>query len=405
MATMRFGRTRAVLVSDPDLIEEILVRRRDSFIKARPLRALHRLFGNGLLTNEGESWRSQRRLAQPAFQASAMGGHAKVVASRARTMFDIWRDGDEFDLHERMKLLLMQIVAESLFGADVADRATGIGRALESTMDRYASRRGAARFAPDWIPLADTRRYLAGVNELERFVSAVIASRRDSGVEKRDLLGMLLSARDEAGFPMSEAQLRDEAITLFVGGFDTPALAMSWTWYLLARNPACANTLAAEVDAVVGVRAPEMQDIASLPYAQRVIKESMRLYPPAWLLSREASEETSIGGQRIEKGTTVMMSPWVSHRDAVFFDNPDVFDPDRWTSERAKQIPRFAYFPFGGGPRVCIGAAFAMMETTIILAMMAARFNFRLINEDEVLPRASMTLRPRNGMPAAISRR
>ncbi len=405
MARLRFGRSHAFLVCDPDLIEEVLVSRREAFIKAKPLRALHRLFGNGLLTNEGESWRRQRRLAQPAFQPATLHTHASVVSSRAAGTFDTWRDGDTFDLHEQMKVLLMSIVAESLFGADVAERAAEIGRALESTMDRYASRRGAARFAPDWVPLGDTRRYLAGVHELERFVSGVVAFRRESGVEQRDLLGMLLTARDDSGSAMNESQLRDEAITLFVGGFDTPALALSWTWYLLSLHQECARKLADEVDAVVNGRALGMKDLAALPYAQSVIKESMRLYPPAWLLSREAIEDTSIGGCRVAKGTTVMMSPWVTHRDERFFDNPLRFDPDRWATGRTGNLPRFAYFPFGGGPRVCIGAAFAMMETTIILAMLSQRFEFRMIDGRDIAPRASMTLRPLNGIPAVVVRR
>lgn len=405
VASFRFGRTRAIFVSDPALIEEVLVKRRDSFMKARALRALSRLFGNGLLTSEGEYWRRQRRLAQPAFHPGSMNGHAAVVVTRASRVFDKWKDGDQIDFHASMKDLLMAIVAESLFGAEVAEKASGIGAALESTMDRYAGRRGVARFAPDWLPLAETRRYLAGVAALEEFVRDVVADRRRSGDKRKDLLAMLLSARNEDGTGMSDSQIRDEAITLFVGGFDTPALAMSWTWYLLSKNPKAAAKLVDEVDRVLAGRSPDMDDISHLVYTQQVVKESMRLYPPAWLLSREAREDTTVGGHPVARGVHVMMSPWVMHRDERFFDNPLKFDPDRWESSVAAKLPRFAYFPFGGGPRVCIGAAFAMMETTLILAMLAQRFRFSVSDAAAITPRPTMTLRPAEGVPVAISRR
>jgi cytochrome P450 len=405
VARLRFGRTRAVLLNSPELIEEVLVKRRDSFIKARPLRAMHRLFGNGLLTNEGESWRKQRKLAQPAFSAASMEGHSAIVTRRAAEAFDGYTEGQRLDVHESMKHLMMTIIAESLFGADVAEKAAAIGLALEATMDQYAARRGLARFAPDWVPLAHTRRYVAGVETLEKFVNAVSSSRKRDAGRPADLMSMLLAARDEDGQPMSDTQLRDEAITLFVGGFDTPALAMSWTWYLLSRNEHASAKLAAEVDNALDGRTPSFADVERLQYTQRVIKESMRLYPPAWILSREASEDTSVGGFAISKGTTVMMSPWVTHRDPGLFADSLRFCPDRWLPAEAGKIRRFAYFPFGGGPRVCIGASFATMETTLLLSMLAQRFQFVVEGNADIVPRASMTLRPRGGVPVRIRRR
>jgi cytochrome P450 len=405
VARLRFGRARAVLISDPGFIEAVLVRNRSAFVKARALRAQHRLFGNGLLTNEGDSWLRQRRLAQPAFHPARMASHADVVASRTSTLLARWKAGERVDVHEEMKGLLMGIVAEALFGADVAERAVSVGEALESLMDRWASRRGLARLVPDWAPLGVSARYTEGVRELDEVVRGMIATRRQSGEKRADLLGMLLAARDENGDGMSDVQVRDEAITLFVGGFDTPALAMSWIWYLLSTHPDHARRVAEEADLVLAGRLPTLDDLNRLTYTTSVVKEAMRLYPPAWLLAREAVEDVAIEGHTIERGAAVLMSPWVVHRDERLFDDAPVFDPDRWIDGRTSALHRFAYFPFGGGPRVCIGAAFAMMETTLVLSMLAQRFQFVVENAASIHPRASMTLRPHGGVPAVVTPR
>ena len=405
VARLRFGRARAVLVSDPDRIEAILVRHRSAFIKAKALRAQHRLFGNGLLTNEGESWLRQRRLAQPAFHPARMAAHGGVVVSRTSSLLERWTAGKRLDVHDEMKLLLMGIVAEALFGAEVAERAVTVGGALESLMDRWASRRGVARLVPDWVPVGVSARYTEGVRELDDVVREMISNRRASGEERPDLLGMLLAARDESGGGMSDVQVRDEAITLFVGGFDTPALTMSWIWYLLATHADQARKVAEEADEVLGRRLPTFDDLNRLRYTSSVVKEAMRLYPPAWLLAREAVEDVEIAGDVISRGTAVLMSSWVVHRDERLFDDPLVFDPARWTDGRTAGLHRFAYFPFGGGPRVCIGAAFAMMETTLVLAMLAGRFRFVVEGGAEIRPRASMTLRPDGGVPTVVTPR
>jgi cytochrome P450 len=287
-----------------------------------------------------------------------------------------------------------------MFGADVVARAAGIGEALEATMDRYAARRGLGRFLPDGIPMGAGRRYVRGVREIDSFVKEIVGARRAMPNERPDLLAMLLAARDEFGNEMTAKQIRDEAITLFVGAFDTPALCLSWTWYLLSAHPEITAQLRAEVDHVLGDATPTAADFPRLPLTQRIIKESMRLYPPAWLLSREAAEDTTIGGIPVARGTSVLMSQWVTHRDERFFPRPDEFMPERWVD--ADSPKRFSYFPFGGGPRVCIGAAFATLETTLVLAMMAQRFRFEMAGSREVVPQPSMTLRPRGGVPARI---
>ena len=400
---LRFARMRAYLVSDPAMIEEVFVRRRHDFIKAGPIRRQRRLFGKGLLINEGASWTKQRRLTQPAFHPRNLGAYVPVIAHHTERTLNGWTSGATVDVHEEAKALLMRIVAESLFGPDVAPHAAEIGAAVEAAMDRYAARRGAARLLPDWVPLDDSRRYVEGVDALDSFVAETVARRRKSGEVRGDLLNMLLSARDETGSPMSPAQIRDEAINLFVGGFDTPSLAIAWTWYLLAQHPEIANRVVAEVDSVFDDRAPEAADLAKLAFTQMVLKESMRLYPPAWLLGREAIKDTGLGGVAISKGSTVLISQWVMHRHAGYFSDAHEFQPDRWAANPA--LPRFVYFPFGAGPRVCIGAAFATMECTFVLAMMARQFRFAMATGDPVDPVATMTLRPRGGMPALVTAR
>ena len=391
---------RAFLVSDPAMIEEVLVRRRLDFIKAEPIRRQRRLFGKGLLINEGSSWAKQRRLAQPAFHPGNVGAYAPVIASHTSRMLDRWSESSPLDVHEEAKALLMNIVAESLFGPEVAPRAAEIGAAVEAAMDRYAARRGPARLLPDWIPLEDSRRYVEGVDALDDFVEKTVSRRRASREKRHDLLHMLLSARDEEGRAMAPAQIRDEAINLFVGGFDTPSLAIAWTWYLLATHPAVADKVHAEIDQVLGDRSPQAPDLQKLAFTQMVLRESMRLYPPAWLLGREAIRDTELGGVPIPKGATVLISQWVMHRDERYFPDALAFQPGRW--ETNPVLPRFVYFPFGAGPRVCIGAAFATMECAFSLAMIAQRFRFAMATDNPVKPHATMTLRPRGGMPVRI---
>ena len=382
------------------MIEEVFVRKRLDFIKAGPIRAQRRLFGRGLLINEGASWSHQRRLAQPAFHPGNLGPYVPPIAAHTDAMLERWKSLDRIDVHDEVQKLLMSIVAESLFGPDVAPEAAKIGAAVEAAMDRYAARRGAARLLPDWVPLEDSKRYVEGVAELDDFVRKTVAHRRASS-RREDLLNTLLDARDESGRGMTDGQIRDEAVNLFVGGFDTPSLALAWTWYLLAKNGQCAARVAEEAIAVLGEKGtPSLSDLQRLTYTQNVLKESMRLYPPAWLLGREAVNDTEIGGARIRKGETVLISQWVMHRSEEYFDNAMEFRPERWESDLS--LPRFVYFPFGAGPRVCIGAAFATLECTFVIAMIARRFRFAMSTGSPILPRATMTLRPRGGIPAPL---
>lgn len=405
IAALRFGRTRAFLLSDPSLIEEVMVTRRTSFVKSGPLRAQRRLFGNGLLTNEGESWLRQRRLAQPAFHRNRIAAYADVIVDQTSRFVDSLQPGSIEEIHARFKALTIGVVSSALFGADSAHSTSALGLAIEDTMSRYASRRGLSRLVPDWFPLRVNNAYRKGVEEIEDTVLDIIAARRADGEQHEDLLSVLMDAQYENGEGMTDRQLRDEAVTLFLGGIDTPALALTWCWYLLSQHPEAEQSMVSEVDSVLGSRRAAFSDLPHLCYTEMVVNEALRLFPPAWLLSRDAVESVTIGDAEIPAGASVLMSPWIAHRDPDYFPNPLCFDPDRWRDGAAASLPRFAYFPFGGGPRVCIGAAFAMTEMVLCLATIAQSLRFRLAGGARVVPHPSMTLRPRDGVRVIIEPR
>ncbi|MGH7550615.1 MAG: cytochrome P450 [Gemmatimonadota bacterium] len=402
-AKIRFGRTTAYLLNDPELLQEVLVTRRRSFIKARVLRAQSRLLGNGLLLNEGESWLAQRRLAQPAFHRERIAAYAETIGAETERALSGWESGSDLDIHSHLRRMMIAIVAKALFGADVGSRAEEIGEAIDAAMSRYVNRRGMARILPVWIPEGAGLRYVQGVSRIDRFVFELVRQRRQAigstthdADAPLDLLSMLMEARDESGNGMGDRQLRDEAVTLFIGGFDTPSLGLAWAWYLLATHPPAAAAAAEEADRVLGDGRPAANDLRRLRYLDAVVKETLRLYPPAWILSREAVEDVDIGGHCVNAGSLVLMSQWVTHRDVCFFADPERFVPERWLDgSLERELPRFSYFPFGGGPRVCIGAFFGMMELVLALAMIARRYRFVLPAGTSVAPWPTMTLRPR----------
>jgi cytochrome P450 len=254
------------------------------------------------------------------------------------------------------------------------------------------------------IPVPAMIRVKRAVRELDEIVDRIIRQRRASGEDTGDLLSMLMAARDEDGSGMTDRQLRDEILTFLLAGHETTAVSLSWTWYLLSQHPEVEQKLREELTQVLGGRAPRLEDLPRLPYTDKVVKESMRLYPPAWSLARTVTKEVELGGYRLPVGANVVMSQWILHRDPRFFEQPEQFNPDRWTAEAAQRLPRFAYFPFGGGPRLCIGASFAMMEANLLLAAIAQRFQLRLAPGHSVAALPSITLRPRYGMRMTLSR-
>ena len=383
------------LVARPELIEQVLVTQHRNFVKSRDYRGLAGIFGNGLLTSEGQFWMRQRRLMQPAFSHQKIPSYAAMMTEYTEEMLAGWQDGEERDVHEEMMALTLRIVTKALFGADVSREAGDIGQAIG---DILRSLKTEALFFPilQKVPTRRNRRYRAAISRLDRTIYRIIDERRRGrDKDSSDVLGMLLAARDDDGSAMSDEQLRDEMMTLFLAGHETTALALSWTWYLLALHPDVERKLWAELDTGV-------QDS---PYARMVLQESMRLYPPVWGIGREALAACDIGGYRIPAGAQIWISQWIAHHDERYFEQPDRFLPERWSGDLARRLPRFAYFPFGGGARLCIGQAFALMEAALILTTVARRFRVALAPDARIMPFPSITLRPRYGVQVIVCRR
>jgi cytochrome P450 len=402
---MRVGPMVVYSVVHPDLIEQVLRRDHRNFIKDKGTRMLAELLGQGLLTSEAEVWRRQRRLAQPAFQLDQIQKYGAVMVACAERMLAGWQDGQTRDVHADMTRLTMEIASQTLLGASMADQADRVSRAMNDAMAYFA---GPALWFPgfSWLPTPGNMRFRRARRQLDQVMYSTIARRRaEPQANGDDLLSRLLAARDEDGSQMSDRQLRDELVTLFLAGHETTAQALSFTFYLLARHPAAAACLAAEIDEVLEGRLPASADVPRLRYADWVVKESMRLYPPAPNIGREALCDCEIGGYHIPRGAQIALVQWVVQRDPRWFDDPDSFRPERWDNDLARRLPRGAYFPFGDGPRICIGNQFAMLEAILILATVVQRYGLELTPgyKLEIFP--SVTLRPRHGVSMIVHRR
>jgi len=403
---VRVARRRLVVLSHPDLIEEALTARARHTTKTAILRMLSPLLGDGLLLSESDLWLRQRRLLQPAFHRQRVSAYGEVMAGYAERAMADWKDGETRDIHADMMTITQAIVAKTLFDADVSDDAYDVGHALHVLMEDFSRRRGRLFALPAFIPTPARRRTRRAIERLDRIVYGIIASRRASGEDRGDLLSILLRAQDaDDGSRMTDRQARDEAMTLFLAGHETTAVALSWTWHLLAQHPDVEARLAAELESVLGGRLPTVADLPRLRYAEMVVTESMRLNPPVYVMTRRVAERCEVGGHWIEPETTLVMSQWVVQHDARWFEEPEAFRPERWENDLAKRLPRYAYFPFGGGPRLCIGNTFAMMEATLLLATIAQRFRFTLAAGEAVTRMLSVTLRPANGIRMVLSRR
>jgi cytochrome P450 len=394
----RFAYRRAVLIFHPDLIEEVLVTRSRDFVKSPGVRLLRPLLGNGLLLSEGDFWLRQRRLVQPAFHRRRLTAYGEVMTSCTERHLTRWRVGASFDVHAEMMALTQAIVAKTLFDANVEDDSETIGDAQRVMMRDFVARLTTFR-PPPWLPTPSNVRSRRAIRRLDAIVYRIIAARRSSGEDRGDLLSMLLAARDaDDGRRMTDQQVRDEVMTLLLAGHETTAVALSWTWYLLAQHPHVDAALAEELSTVLGGRAPTVDDLSRLQYMEMVVTESLRLYPPAYAMGRQAVRATEVGGHAIARGVIVTIPTWVVHRDPRWFQDPETFRPERWTDGLARRLPRYAYFPFGGGPRQCVGASFAMMEAGLVLATIRQRVRLQLVPGQRVTPTCYVTLRPEPGI-------
>ncbi len=403
----RFLYLHAYFLYNPDDIENVVSTNAKNFIKSRTLRSpfFQRLVGKGLLTSEGEVWRRQRRLAQPAFHRQRINAFGDVMVDYAQRMISAWKENEVRDIHRDMMRLTLEIVVKTLFNADVSKDADKVGRALVEIVKPFASQATVKWILDNRLPTPTHRRFFGAARKIDDIVYRIIAERRASGDDQGDLLSMLLQEHDEDGSQMSDRQLRDEVMTLFLAGHETTALTLSWAWYLLAQHPEVEQKFHAEVDEVLGGRLPTVADLQRLKYTEMITKESMRLYPPAYGLGREAIDDCEIGGFRVPRGSQVFMFQWVTQRDARYFPEPERFYPERWTEEFANSLPKYAYFPFGGGPRFCIGNSFAMMEIILVLATIGQRFRTPLAHAAEVAILPAMSLRPRDGIYVVIESR
>lgn len=385
-------------------IETVLLSQRTNFVKHSFFwKHVTAIFGNGLLTSEGEFWLKQRRLAAPAFHPDRIAAYGAVMAAYADRQVAAWRDGEVRDIHHDMMRITMEIVSKTLFDVEVEEDVDEIGKSFDLVIREIAKRFRRPVKIADWIPLPGNLRYRRGVALLDRLVARVLAERRARPGDRGDLLSMLLEARDDDGSPMSDKQLRDELITLFLAGHETTAISLSWTLYLLAKNPDVEERLRAEIAAVAGDRLPEAQDLRRLPYAEAVVKETLRLYPPAYVIGREALADCVIAGYDVPARATVYFSPWVLHRDPRYFSDPETFRPERWQDGSTAKLPKYVYIPFGGGPRICVGERFAMMEGVLVLTTILRRCRLSMAGPDPV-PFPSITLRPEGGPIMRVTR-
>ena len=402
---LRLGPRRLLLLSHPDDIETVLVTHQRDVSKHFFLRMSRPVVGDGLFTAEGAAWRRQRRLAQPAFYRRRVAAYGAAMVEAAERHLATWHHGETRDLHADLMRLTLDIVTQALFSAEVGGAAGEVGAALNDLLRAFMVRVSSPLPLPFGLPTPTNLRLRRAVGRLDRIVYRIIRERRAAGTDRGDLLSMLLQAEDEDGGRLDDRQVRDQMLTLFIAGHETTAAALAWTWYLLAQHPRVEAQLGAELRLVLAGRSPTVDDLPQLRYAERVVTEAMRLFPPVWGMGREAITDFEVGGYPVPAGTTLLMSQWVVHHDGRFWPEPEVFWPERWTEGLGQPRPRFAYFPFGGGPRACIGSGFAMVETVLLLATIASRFHLALAPGPPVVPEPLVTLRPGGGLPVVLHRR
>ncbi|MGB8523859.1 MAG: cytochrome P450 [Candidatus Acidiferrales bacterium] len=402
------GSDARIFLNHPDYIEQVNVIQQSKFHKSKLTKDVTgRLLGEGLLISEGDFWRRQRRLAQPAFHRSRINEYAATMVESAEVQVRKWRDGEERDIAQEMMAISLETAVRTLFGTTLPGEALQVGRSLDFLV-RYSLRK--ARFpikVPESWPTPANRRAKRETKFLDSLVYRIIDERKEVGNTdgRKDLLSLLMSAMDEDGSQMTPKQLRDETMTLFLAGHETTALTLAWTWYLLSKNPAAEVRLHEELRDVLGGRAPAIADLGRLPYLLAVVNEVLRLYPPAYILARTSIAPCTIGGYDFPTGSTIIMAQWVMHRDARYFDDPEAFRPERWLDGLEDRLPAGAYFPFGDGPRRCIGQNFALMEALLVIATIAQKFQLQLVPGQKIVPEALVTLRPRNGIRMRIDAR
>lgn len=405
LASFRFGPRRIFLATHPDLIEQVLVTDAKHYIKHFGARLYKPVLGNGLVTSEGAFWLRQRKLSQPAFVKQRVLTYAPVMVELTERMLKTWQPDQQIDVHFEMSTLTSAIALKTLFDLDDPGDRDTFTVALREAFTLMSDRFRRIIRVPLWLPTPANRRLHRAIRHLNRVVDGFIAQGKNRPQPGDDLLSRLLAARTEDGTGMTDQQIRDEMMTLYLAGHETTALTLTWSWYLLAHHPEAEQRLVQEWQSVLGGRTPTAEDLTRVPYTDAVIAEAMRVYPPVYLIGREATRDLELGGYRVRKGDTVFMSQWASHRDPRYFPDPEAFRPERWLDGLAQRLPHYAYFPFGGGPRVCIGNTFALMEAALILVTVGQRYQFTLCSREPARLNPQITLLPADGIPAIVRER
>ncbi len=410
LSSFAAGPFHLVFVNHPDLVREVLVTKHKAFRKdPRLVRLLRQIDGEGLINSEGEFWLRQRRLVQPAFAPARLAGYARVVVDFADQLGQSWQAGAELDIDQAMTHLTLRIIAKTLFDVELTGQAAHLGEAVAVVSETIQREAGQIVRWPDWLPTRAKRRKRWAIRTLQGLIEGIVRQRRQSPGEQGDLLAMLLAATDIEGDGkgMSDVQVRDEAMTLFNAGHDSTAAALAWTWAMLAQHPDIQLRAATEARQMLGDRAATFDDLPALNFTTAVVKESIRLYPPTWLMmARQVVQPVELSGYCLPAGTLVYISPWMIHHDARFFPDPWRFDPERFVSDRAATIPQYAWIPFGGGPHVCIGNTFATMEMVLVLATLLRRWSVRLApQQGPLVPEPRIAIRPRGGVKAVLASR
>ncbi len=400
VATFDLGPNETYMVSSPQLVQQVLVANPERFRKPKfQSDAMEELLGNGLLLSEGEFWKEMRQLAQPAFAPDRIDELTEMMATRAESLVEDWSHGEVRDIEVEMATVTVEIIVDAMFGTELGpERTRTVQENLEPLGRRFEPDPRRA-IVPDWLPTAENRQYRAAIETLEGVIDDVAAERRESGIQGDDLLSILLRARDEGR--IEDKQVRDEAMTMLLAGHDTTALTLTYALYLLSENPAAEARLHEEIDEVLDGK-PGMADIPRLKYTRWVLDEAMRLYPPVYTMFRQATEDVELGGYTVPEGALVMLPQWAIHRDPANFEDPETFRPERWESP---SNPQFSYFPFGAGPRSCIGKRFSLVEATMVLAAVAQRWSLDRIDDGPLDLRGSLTMHPAEGMEMRIERR
>lgn len=403
----KLGSRKMYLLNNPEDIKDVIVTNNRNFEKSRALKRSKIILGEGLLTNEGEPHIKNRRTIQPVFHHQRIKSYGDIMAEYASRVGEDWKNGAVVDIHKEMMKLTLFIVSKTIFDSDMESESDEIGQCLTDLVTLFPVMIFPYSEYLDDLPLPANKRFFAAKSKFDSIIYGLIRERRANPGENKDLLSMLLEAQDEedGGQGMTDEQVRDEAMTLFLAGQESTANSLVWTWYLISSHPEVEKKIHDEIDSVLGGRLPTLDDLGKLSYTHNVFKEALRLYPPAWALARHVKEDYEVGGYTIPAGADIFISQYVVHRDPRLYKEPERFIPERWESDETKELPRFAYFPFGGGPRRCIGEPFAWMEGVIIIATIAPKWKMRLVPHQKVEPEPLITIRPKGGLKVIFEKR